>query len=80
MKKYILFLPILFVSCTDNARSRSWGGKETVTLRENEVLVNATWKETNLWLLTKDTTTNEMFFREKSSYGLLEGEIQFKSK
>lgn len=80
MKKYILFLPILFVSCTDNARSRSWGGKETAILRENEVLVNATWKETNLWLLTKDTTTGEMFFREKSAYGLLEGEIQFKSK
>jgi hypothetical protein len=80
MKKYILFLPILFVACTDNARSRSWGGKETVILRENEVLVNATWKETNLWLLTKDTTTGEMFFREKSSYGIFEGEIQFKSK
>jgi hypothetical protein len=80
MKKYIFFLPILFVSCTDNARSRSWGGKETVILHENEVLVNATWKETNLWLLTKDTTTGEMFFREKSSYGILEGEIQFKSK
>lgn len=65
-------------SCTDNARARQFGGTETVYIPAGRVLVNCTWKESDLWILTKDTATGEMFFNEKSSFGILEGEINFK--
>lgn len=82
MKKLILALTIAasLTSCTDNARSRQFGGTETIVLPVNYVLVNCTWKETDLWLLTKDTTTGQLFFNEKSSWGILEGSIFFENK
>ena len=69
---------ITLASCTPNARARNFGGTETIELPENRILVNCTWKETNLWILTKDTLTNKMYFNERSSLGVLEGEINFK--
>lgn len=79
MKKllFVLTLVTLITSCTENQRARNWGGTENVTLKPNEVLLNATWKETNLWILTRDTTTGITHFREKSEHGLIEGEIVF---
>ncbi|HSE99768.1 MAG TPA: hypothetical protein VLA48_02640 [Nitrososphaeraceae archaeon] len=82
MKKVLLGAILVFsmLSCTDNQRARSFGGEEVVELPENRILLNATWKESNLWVLTKDTLTNEIFFNEKSSWGALEGTIKFKNK
>ena len=78
MKKLILLsLVLLTVSCTENQRARSFGGDETVKLPTNHILINCAWKQDNLWLLTKDTTTNELYFNEKSSFGLIEGSIKF---
>ena len=80
MKKLLLGAIILFsvLSCTDNQRARTFGGEETIELPKNRVLLNATWKQADLWLLTKDTLTNEVFFNEKSNWGVLEGTIKFK--
>jgi hypothetical protein len=39
-----------------------------------------TWKESNLWIQTVDTTTGVTYFREKSSWGYMEGEIIVKPK
>lgn len=80
MKKLLLGAILLFsaLSCTDNQRARAFGGEETVDLPKNRVLLNVTWKQDDLWLLTKDTLTNEVFFNEKSSWGVLEGTIKFK--
>jgi hypothetical protein len=69
---------ITLASCTDNQRARSFGGTETVELPENRILINCTWKQDDLWLLTKDTITGKMYFNEKSSWGMMEGEINFK--
>jgi ABC-type uncharacterized transport system auxiliary subunit len=69
---------IALASCTPNARARNFGGTETIELPANRILVNCTWKETNLWILTKDTLTNKMYFNERSSLGVMEGEINFK--
>ena len=67
---------ILFTSCTQNERARSFGGTENVTLKPNEILINATWKELSLWILTVDTVTGVTYFRENSAvWGLWEGEI-----
>ena len=81
MKK-LLFLLLTIVSvssCTENERAKNFGGKEDITLKPSEEFVNATWKDDNLWLITKDTLTNEYIMREKSSYGVWEGEIRVKA-
>lgn len=82
MKKLLLgaLLLLSITACTDNQRARTFGGTETVELPENRILLNATWKESNLWVLTKDTVTGQTFFNEKSSWGALEGTIEFKNK
>ena len=77
-KIFILAVAIIsLASCTANERARNYGGTETVKLPKNRVLVNCTWKQDDLWLLTKDTTTGKMYFNEKSSWGMMEGEINF---
>lgn len=80
MKKIItLLLLITLVSCTENQRARTFGGKEEVKLPVNHKLINVTWKETNLWVLSQDTITGELSFKENSSFGIIEGEVIFKS-
>lgn len=75
----LFFIIIILVpSCTENARVRAWGSDQEVKLKPGERLVNVTWKNTDLWILTQDTTTGVFYFREKSSLGLIEGQITFK--
>ena len=73
----VALLVLSLFSCTANERARNFGGTETVKLPKNRILVNCTWKQDDLWLLTKDTTTGKMYFNEKSSWGMMEGEINF---
>ena len=40
-------------SCTENSRTRTWGGISVIELDPGQKLVNATWKEANLWYLTE---------------------------
>jgi len=66
-------------SCTDNARVRYAGGRAVLEIASDRKLVNITWKEEDLWILTKarqegDTVKDTYFFSEKSSYGLKDGE------
>jgi len=80
MKKIVILLMgiIGLSSCTDNARARRWGGTEELKLKTNEVVLNVTWKENQMWVCTKDTTTNVVYFREKSSWGVMEGTVIIK--
>lgn len=81
MKKVLLCLSLLsltLISCTDNSRARSWGGKEVIELPSNHRFINSTWKETNLWVITQDTISGKFYMNEKSSFGVLEGSIEFK--
>ena len=82
MKKllFITLVTLLLLSCTDNQRARNFGGKEVVELPKNRILLNATWKNVDLWLLTKDTITNQIYFNENSNWGILEGSIEFRQK
>jgi len=78
--KQLIALSILVVtlfSCTDNQRARRYGGTEHITLDKGERMVNMTWKQDHLWILTKQDTTkpSTYTFREKSSWGVWEGEI-----
>ena len=75
MKKliFITITTLGLASCTDNQRAKHWGGTEEIQLRPNEVVLNVTWKESEMWICTKDTTTGVTYFREKSNWGVMEG-------
>ena len=78
MKKLIFILTIAilaFTSCTDNTRARKYGGTEEVTLESNEKFINITWKDDDLWIIVQDTTTGDYKAKEKSSWGVWEGQI-----
>tara|TARA_R110001592_G_scaffold67_9_gene464 strand:- start:402 stop:665 length:264 start_codon:yes stop_codon:yes gene_type:complete len=79
MKKYIILLLaiITITSCTQNSRAKSFGGTAEVVLPKGKKLVTATWKDSNLWYLTKDMTEDDVAetyeFHEESSMGVMEG-------
>lgn len=66
---------VVAMGCTENQRARQFGGTEKIDLKPNEILVNVTWKNDQMWILTQDTITHINYFREKSSYGIWEGEV-----
>jgi hypothetical protein len=81
MKKLMMILGVMVVvmsSCTENARARHFGGTETLALKPNEVVLNVTWKESQMWICTQDTVTRVVYFREKSSWGVMEGTVILK--
>jgi hypothetical protein len=80
MKKMFVFLSVMvmFASCTDNERVKIFGGTANLTIPQNEKFVNVTWKEFDLWVITKtrtplDTTYDTYTFKEHSKHGVLEG-------
>ena len=76
MKKKILILIVLllFAGCTQNERTRVFGGTQNMTLNQGEKLINATWKDTDLWLLV-ELPDGSKEFREYSTYGMMNGKI-----
>ena len=80
--KYILYviLIISLIGCTDNQRAKNFGGSETVELKGKR-LVGVTWKESELWYLTRSLKSEEepetFEFKEKSSWGIVEGTVKF---
>ena len=80
MKKLMMILVAMVVmsSCTENVRARHFGGTETLALKPNEVVLNVTWKESQMWVCTQDTVTRVVYFREKSSWGVMEGTVIIK--
>lgn len=77
MKKFLLIaiLALLFVGCTENQNAKAFGGKASYTIPQNEEFINMTWKETNLWIITKEKDKEVYHMREKSDYGVWEGHI-----
>lgn len=65
-------------SCTDNTIARNYGGTEVIELRQGERFENITWKEENLWMVVYDSISGDYKAREKSSYGVWEGQIVIK--
>lgn len=74
MKKIIIATLILFVSsCTENEMVKQFGGTMEIQMQPNEKLINITWKNDQMWVLTHDTLTNKKFFREHSKFGIMQG-------
>ena len=80
MKKLMMVLVAMVVmsSCTENVRARHFGGTETLALKPNEKVLNVTWKDNEMWVCTQDTITGVVYFREKSSWGVMEGTVILK--
>lgn len=86
MKKVLLNLLLIIVistmvfSCTENTRAKTFGGTATIVLPKGEKLINATWKDTNLWYLTRKRSPSESIesytFQESSSFGMVEGTVK----
>lgn len=62
--------------CTENRRARTYGGAN-VNVAPGQRVVNATWKNANLWVLTRPLRTGEvpetLTFHEFSAWGIAEG-------
>jgi len=75
----VLSLALVLVGCTENQRARNFGGSATEKLPPGRKLVNVTWKQDNMWLLTRPMTTNDVAetykFAESSSFGLVQGDV-----
>ena len=68
---------VLTVSCTQNQRARNFGGNATYTLPKGQKLVMVTWKEDDLWYLSRPMKEGEdvetYTLQEESSFGMLNG-------
>ena len=80
MKKVIFTIAAIaaLTSCTENERVKQWGGTGNLEIPADQKFVNVTWKETELWIVTRDrtaadTTYDTYQFQEESSYGIMEG-------
>lgn len=79
MKKLLLIITtvLLFASCTENVRVKTFGGSGKITLDPGRKLEMITWKDHELWVLTSDrpdsVAPKSYKFAEKSSFGIVEG-------
>ncbi len=77
-----LFLCTFLISCTDKEKARNFGGTETINLPKGQKLMMITWKESDIWYLTKPMsakdTAETYTFQEESSYGVWEGTVIIK--
>jgi hypothetical protein len=86
MKKLITILCVAFlsISCTENQRTRNFGGTSTIHLPAGQKLFDVTWKGEDLWYTTRDRHEDETIetytFQEESSFGILEGTVIFKER
>jgi hypothetical protein len=80
----LLIAGVAFVVIKGCSRTmvKSFGGSMTIKLEPNTKLVNVTWKNTELWLLTRDMASNEvpttLKLTENSTLGVLEGQVVIK--
>lgn len=78
----LVTIPIAYRGCHQHI-VKEWGGSLTIRLKPNIKLLNVTWKEEQLWLLTTDRT-NELpktyNFTERTKLGILRGNVKIIEK
>lgn len=83
MNKNLLLLVLCggLLGCTENIRTRSFGGDMTIALPPGQKLVSASWKTETLWYLYRPMNSNEVattsIYAEKSNFGLVQGKVIF---
>ena len=72
-----LVLGLGLFSCTENSRVKHFGGSGDIHLPTGQKLVNVTWKENQIWYLSrpmkKDEDVDIYRFQEESGWGVVEG-------
>lgn len=86
MKKKLAVLAaaaFVLLGCS-NMVAKSYGGTVNIDLPVGEKLAEVTWKDNNLWYLTRPMREGEeaetWTFQEKSNYGVMEGKVILKEK
>ena len=81
MKKLILliWMFICLCGCTEQSMVRDFGGSMTIKLPAGQELMEATWKNENLFYLTRpmadDYVPVTKTFQESSSFGIMESTV-----
>ena len=83
----VMFVFVMFVlsRCTsEQSVTKNWGGTMNIEIEPNQKLVEVTWKDDSLWLLTKDMQEQDIAenyrFQEKDVTGILEGTVFIEEK
>lgn len=75
----ILALSLLLCGCTEQSITRGFGGSMELELPANQKLEEITWKNDNLWYLTRpmreDEEAETHVFQESSPLGVFEGTV-----
>ena len=83
-KLAVLFFSLLLMSlslcgCTEQSMTKEFGGSMTLELPANQKLEEITWKDDNLWYLTRpmreDEEAETHVFQASSSWGVFEGTV-----
>ena len=81
MKRVLFFVVLVSLSVggTQQQRAKTFGGSASLSLPAGQKLVNATWKDDQLWYLTRTMRSDEnpesYTFSESSSFGILQGKV-----
>ena len=86
MKRIIYLLVAAVAICLTgcNEIAKNYGGSLTVNLDKDQKLVNCSWKEDSLWILTRprregETPETYKYF-EKSNMSIVEGSVTIVEK
>ena len=77
----LIVLLLMSAGCTENVRAKSYGGVMQVDLLPGVKFVSATWKDTELWYITRPMRPDEKpetyTLQEQSSFGIIQGKVIF---
>ncbi len=72
-------LLLTLLACTDNQRTKAFGGTMTVQIPCDQQVFDVTWKGEDLWYATQPAPSgwkpSQKRFTEYSSYGMIQGEV-----
>lgn len=78
---FIALFCILLTSCTRQQMTREFGGKMEIHLPAGQELMMVTWKDDDLFYLTRPMTPDYIpvtkTFQESSSWGVMESTVLF---
>jgi hypothetical protein len=65
--------------CSCNQVTKMYGGSMNVELEKDQKLINVSWKQDSLWMLTRSRRADEPIekykYEENSAFGLLQGTV-----
>lgn len=79
MKKIILFTIIVLCLTGCQTTTKNFGGSMTIELPKGQKLEEITWKESDLWYLTRPMREDEVAethtFQQSTEFGIFEGAV-----